>query len=187
MWVLNPGASSDVQLKMLEFLGALMGMSFRSGILLDINLSRFIWKQIVGKPLAHKDLILIDEQFAKNLENILADSKSLSDEEFAGKYSSDFTMSTLLSDSSVVDLVEGGRDFALTKSLAQEFYDKALKVRLEESKAQVQALINGIDKTFDKKFLRMISWRFLEHRVVGACEVSVERLKEITAYRNCSA
>ena len=172
---------------MLEFLGALMGMSFRSGILLDINLSRFIWKQIVGKPLARKDLILIDEQFAKNLENILADSKSLSDEEFAGKYSSDFTMSTLLSDSSVVDLVEGGRDIALTKSLAQEFYDKALKVRLEESKAQVQALINGIDKTFDKKFLRMISWRFLEHRVVGACEVSVERLKEITAYRNCSA
>lgn len=96
-------------------------------------------------------------------------------------------MSTLLSDGSVVDLVEGGRNVPLTKALAQEFYDKALKARLEESKAQVQAVINGIHKTFDKKFLRMISWRFLEHRVVGACEVSVDRLKEITAYRNCSA
>jgi hypothetical protein len=29
---------------MFEFLGALMGMSFRSGILLDLNLSRFTWK-----------------------------------------------------------------------------------------------------------------------------------------------
>jgi hypothetical protein len=171
---------------MLEFLGALMGMSFRSGILLDINISRFIWKQIVGKPLTRKDLILIDDQQARNLDDILNDSGQLSDQEFQVKYGSDFTMSTLLSDGSVVDLVEGGRDIPLTKSLAQEFYDKALKVRLEESKAQVQALINGIHKTFDKKFLRMISWRFLEHRVVGACEVSVDRLKEITAYRGCT-
>jgi len=32
----------------------------------------------------------------------------------------------------------------------------------------------------------MVSWRFFEHRVVGMTEVSVERLKEITSYRNCS-
>jgi len=41
---------------MLEFLGALIGMSFRSGILLDMNLSRFVWKQIAGDEVTKKDL-----------------------------------------------------------------------------------------------------------------------------------
>lgn len=43
-FVLNTGTTSDTGIKMFEFLGALMGMSFRSGILLDLNLSRFTWK-----------------------------------------------------------------------------------------------------------------------------------------------
>lgn len=47
-------------------------------------------------------------------------------------------------------------------------------------------MVDGIDKTFDKKFLRIINWKYLEYKVVGSNEISVERLKEITSYRNCS-
>ena len=32
----------------------------------------------------------------------------------------------------------------------------------------------------------MVNWKYLENRVVGVNEVSVERLKEISSYRNCS-
>jgi hypothetical protein len=77
MWVLNPGATSDAQLKMLEFLGALMGMSFRSGILLDLNLSRFVWKQIVGRQLTIEDLKFVDELYVKDLENVLEKASQL--------------------------------------------------------------------------------------------------------------
>lgn len=65
MLVLNPGATTDVQLKMMQYLGALMGMSFRSGILLDLNISRFTWKQVVGEEVTKEDLRLIDEHFVK--------------------------------------------------------------------------------------------------------------------------
>lgn len=51
---------------------------------------------------------------------------------------------------------------------------------------QAQSLIAGIDKTFDKKFLRLVSWKYLEYKVVGMNEISLDRLKEISAYRNCS-
>jgi hypothetical protein len=40
----------------------------------------------------------------------------------------------MLSDDSVVDLIENGRDIPLKRENAQNFYDKALKARLEESK-----------------------------------------------------
>ena len=66
------------------------------------------------------------------------------------------------------------------------FYDKSIQIRLDESKLQVQSLLIGIDKTFDKKFLRMVNWKYLEYKVVGMNEISISRLKEITQYRNCS-
>jgi E3 ubiquitin-protein ligase HERC1 len=44
----------------------------------------------------------------------------------------------------------------------------------------------GIDKTFDKKFLRMVNWKYLEYRVVGSPVVNITRLKEITSYEKCS-
>lgn len=47
-------------------------------------------------------------------------------------------------------------------------------------------MIDGIEKTFDRKFLRIINWKYLEYKVVGSNEISVDRLKEITSYRNCS-
>lgn len=140
MFVLNPGARTETELQMLEGLGALMGMSFRSGILLDIHLSRFIWKQIVGDQLALTDLKYIDGKYVQSLEEMLADSKALSDEEFKTKYEYVYTMSVALSASAteenkpITKLVENGDEVVLTRDKAQFFYDKAIEARLKESK-----------------------------------------------------
>jgi hypothetical protein len=45
-WTLNPAANSPAQQKMLEFLGTLIGMSVRSGILMSLQLPAFFWKQL---------------------------------------------------------------------------------------------------------------------------------------------
>lgn len=185
MYVLNPGASTEPQTKMMEFLGALMGLSIRSGILLDLNISRFAWKQITGDQVTLEDLSFVDKLYVTDLENVLAKSKSLSDEEFEKEFA-DRTMSTMLSNDQLVDLVDNGQQAPLTKASAQLFYDKSLEVRFAESRAQVEALVAGIHKTFDMKFLRIMNWKYLEYKVVGINEISVQRLKEITAYRNCS-
>jgi len=157
MHVLNPGASTDVQLKMMQFLGALMGMSFRSGILLDLNISRLVWKQIVGDEVTKDDLRDVDLIFVQELERIQKQSTVLSDEEFATEFK-DYTMSTMLSNDEVVDLTENGRTIPLARDKAVLFCEKALAARLEESKAQVAALVDGIKDTFDRNFLRIISW-----------------------------
>ena len=86
-----------------------MGMSFRSGILLDINISRFVWKQIVGTPVTIDDLNMVDELFVKNLQEVLEKSKTMTDEEFIKEFT-DHTMSTLLSNGEIKDLIDGGRN-----------------------------------------------------------------------------
>lgn len=34
--------------------------------------------------------------------------------------------------------------------------------------------------------LRILSWKDLEYKVVGREKIDIERLKEITTYRNCT-
>lgn len=138
MYTLNPKASTKVQLKMLEFLGALMGFSIRSGILLDLDISRFVWKQITDDEVTIDDLELSDFQFVKDLKDILAKSKVLGEQEFNSEFKDRF-MVTLLSnreetEAIVVDLVENGASVPLTKANAQLFYDKSLELRLQECK-----------------------------------------------------
>jgi hypothetical protein len=45
---------------MLEFLGVLIGMSVRSGILMTLNFPSFIWKQLTDDELTVNDLKGID-------------------------------------------------------------------------------------------------------------------------------
>ena len=60
MFVLNPQENSETHLKMFEFHGTLIGFSIRSGIILDFDISRFVWKQITEKEVIIADLELID-------------------------------------------------------------------------------------------------------------------------------
>ena len=55
------------------------------------------------------------------------------DKEFAEEFK-DYTMSVILSNDEVVDLVPKGRTVSLTRDKAESYCAKALNVRLEESK-----------------------------------------------------
>lgn len=60
-WTINPAATSPVHLEMYEFVGALMGFAFRSGSILDVKLTPFFYRQLLGEPLNLGDLKSIDE------------------------------------------------------------------------------------------------------------------------------
>ncbi len=53
---------------MFEFLGALIGMSVRSGILMSLNLPSFIWKQLTDEEITIRDLSGIDTMTVSILE-----------------------------------------------------------------------------------------------------------------------
>ena len=46
-WILNPGANSPSHMEMFEFLGVMIGMSIRADHLLNIEIARGFWKNLL--------------------------------------------------------------------------------------------------------------------------------------------
>lgn len=67
-WVVNPKATSKMHLRKYNFIGALFGMSIRSGILMNMNLASLFWKRLTADNLSVKDIEKIDQVFVQNLE-----------------------------------------------------------------------------------------------------------------------
>jgi len=55
-WLLNPTANKPHHQTQFKFLGALMGMSLRSGVLFYINIAPYFWKMMTSEQLDISDL-----------------------------------------------------------------------------------------------------------------------------------
>jgi len=180
-WVINPAATTDAQMKMWKFLGALIGLSLRSGILLSLDLAPIFWKKLAGENITDNDLKEIETNMFNNFEtyrNRKAKGKSLDKFEL--------TMQTHLSNGDYVELVPGGDKIKVTHDNLEDFIRKTIDMRLNEGKKQIKYMKKGIDKIFKSSFLTFLSWKDLEQKVVGNPTIDLEHFKEITSYKNCS-
>lgn len=90
---------------------------------------------------------------------------------------------TILSNGDEVELIPGGKAIRVRFSNLKAFITKVVDVRCDECKKQIKAVKRGLNDIFDEKFLKVLSWKDLEYKVVGKEKIEVERLKEITVYR----
>ena len=75
LWTINPSSTAPTHLEMYKFLGALMGMAFRAGHVMDLKFPSIFWKQFVGEPVTLEDLRYSDlyaVQAIKDTEKIKA-------------------------------------------------------------------------------------------------------------------
>lgn len=166
---------------MYEFLGALIGMCVRSGILMNLSLPGFVWKQLTDEELNLNDLEEIDK-IAVNFINTLQEVRqAVTEEQFIEGYDLYFT--TILSNAQEVELCNEGKTKRVDYTNLDEYIKKIIHVRLNECKEQIQHIKKGIDISFDSKFLRLLSWKDLQYKVVGQEKIDVERLKKMTVYR----
>ena len=166
---------------MLEFLGALIGLSVRSGILMSLNLPAFVWKQLTDEELNVDDLNEIDQMTVTVMNDLKSIDTQKSEEDFLLEYELNFT--TILSNGEEVELVTGGKTKRVNFSNMKEYVKKSITARLQESRVQIKHIKKGIDATFDSKFLRLLSWKDLQYKVVGKDVIDIDRLKELTTYR----
>lgn len=75
LWTINPSATTPSQLEMFKFLGALMGLAFRAGHVIDIKFPSIVWKQLLGESVTLEDLELTDAYFVQAIKN-LRDTKA---------------------------------------------------------------------------------------------------------------
>ena len=156
-------------------------MSVRSGILMNLNIPSFIWKQLTDEEITLRDLANIDTMTVSILEDLKDIEKKMDEETFLMGYDLNFT--TILSNGEEIELIPGGRNVRVNFSNIKDYIQKTLTARFNECKKQIKAIKKGINQTFQASILRMLSWADLEYKVVGKEILDMERLKEITVYR----
>jgi len=180
-YVIAPSATSPTQLKMFRFLGQLMGMSIRTGVLLSLDLPAFFWKPLVGSPVTRTDLEAIDQAFDGTLKWLeVCDPQDVESSSEQRVIFEKFCIA--LSDKSMRNLKPNGDQIEVTFENRHEYIKLAEQTRLNESQLQIEALRKGLGDVVPLPLLDILSWEDLEWRVCGKPEIDFQLLRRHTEY-----
>ena len=174
-YLIRPSAASAKDLQLFEFLGLLMGCCARTGARMTLDLPSFFWKPLVGENLRFEDLSHIDTPVAEMLKLMENAAPELFEESFEN-------FCTRLSDCSVIDLIPNGRFIPVEHQNKEEFIQKVLDYRFQESTRQSEALREGLSKLVPPGLLNLVTWRQLEEWVCGKPNVDLDLLRRHTRY-----
>jgi HECT-domain (ubiquitin-transferase) len=99
------------------------------------------------------------------IESYKSIRNSIPEEEFLSAFELYFT--TILSNSEEVELCHGGKHKRVNYSNLEDYIKKTVDFRLHECKEQIKHIKKGIDITFNSHYLRLLSWKDLQYKVVG--------------------
>jgi len=191
-FLLNPracdaarNARCDLHRRMLVFLGQLMGYSLRNSEFMSLSLAPLIWKRIVGEPLTFADLQAVDESVASSL--LVLKQIDVDPDTFENEIFPDLRFEFLSCDGVTnVELEQGGSQRPVTFADRDEFFDKAVTMRLAEFDAAADAVKHGLATTVPQILLSLYAGHQLETLVCGSVEIDVALLKKNTQYELCS-
>jgi hypothetical protein len=129
-----------------------------------------------------EDLRLIDTHAFRVLRQLAeedcdAAESALLVEQLAGRFE------ISLSDGTIVPLCRGGSERTLTQENRFEYSQLALKTRLHEGRAQMDAIRGGLSSLVPPAALQLLDWRELEALVTGLPEIDLDLLREHTVCR----
>ena len=184
-WTINPSSTSPHHLEMYKFLGALIGMAFRSGHVMDFKFPPIFWKAFIEEPLTIEDLASTDMYAVQAIRDLNENKDQIPPDMFAEIM--ELTYTTQLSNGETVPLYEGGENINVEHKDVDKYHELVLKTRFEEGKQQLKAMRQGFEIIFPMSYLNILSWEDVEERVRGPSEISVDALKSITNYTNCAS
>jgi hypothetical protein len=173
------GLATPLHLDLYRFVGRLMGVAMRTGILFSLNLPAIVWRQLLGEEPRREDLRAIDESFDGHLLYIARVGKD--ELEGAGRKIFERFVTTL-SDRTPVELVPGGASLDVTVANRDEYLRLVEATRLGETRRQIRAMRAGLCEIIPEAALRALTWRDLEWCVCGRPTIDVALLKRHTEY-----
>lgn len=171
-----------------EFLGAIMGMSIRSGVLFYMNIASVFWKALTSEQLLIDDLEAIDHSAVQNIKSYKEEWKGKKPEKDFIEQINLFMVCKLSSGNGKgqeIDLIPNGSTIQVTYANLDEYCKLYIEARLSEFEQQLKWIKRGIDYTFRESFLIFYSWQELEHKIIGESLFDIEHFKSITDYREC--
>ncbi|KAM0790628.1 hypothetical protein ACM66B_004490 [Microbotryomycetes sp. NB124-2] len=178
----QPNKSSSVNpehLSFFKFVGRIIGKAIQDQRILEAYFSRSVYKHMLGKRIDHNDLESIDPEYHKSLVWMLNnDIEGVIDLTFSVERD-DFGVVE------VVDLIENGRNVAVTNENKHEYVRLIADQRLSiEIKDQINALLKGLYEIVPKELLRIFSEKELELLISGLPEIDVDEWRANTDLHN---
>lgn len=175
-YVPNP---SCTQFAKFQFVGQLMGAMFRSQESLVLSLPQFVWKKLVGEPVTwERDFISVDSAEVRFIDSF----ETMSQEKFEDAFAGALKYTTVLSNGETIPLISNDSEKLVTFENRLEYSKLVKEKRMNESKAQIDAIKEGITKVVPADVLSLLTWQELELKVCGNPEISVEALKKSARY-----
>jgi len=176
----NPHAERAVPgaLRVLEFLGRMVGKALWEGILLELPLATFFLKTFRGAACDVDDLPTLDPILARNLLSLKTHPGDVNDLGLTFSVTDE-----VLGRPVEVDLVPGGRDMPVTSSNAALFVHKVADFKLNaQLKAPTTAFLKGFNALIPREWVQMFNDRELQELIGGAEGSSGLDLEDMKAH-----
>ncbi|XP_074033510.1 probable E3 ubiquitin-protein ligase HERC1 isoform X2 [Leptinotarsa decemlineata] len=182
-YLLNPQLTSAQNKIWFKFLGILFGVAVRTKKPLALPLAPMMWKLIVGEPLTIEDLEDTDCMYIQTLRSIRDIHLSGVTEEYFHDVIPLETFEGTSCTGKVVPIVHGGRNIPLTFENRAQYYEQAVKFRIQEFDLQVAAIREGMAGIIPVPLLSLMTAEYIEQLVCGLSHISIMTLKRIVRYR----
>ena len=174
-FIINPSLQTSNDITLFEFVGKLMGLAIRTGVLLTLDLPTTFWKPLVGNKVNLEDMKLIDKSLYTTIKFLTNSTK----EEFE-EGCIDHSFTTRLSDKSEITLIPEGESTKVSFENKQHYAKLIEKARLSENQIQLQAIKRGLISVIPFKLLNLLTWQDLEWKVCGKPFIDIHLLKRHT-------
>jgi E3 ubiquitin-protein ligase HUWE1 len=163
-------------LQFFKFVGRVIGKALCDGHLFDAHFTRSFYKHMLGLPVNFHDLESIEPDYYKSLKQILDTPLDLLglDLTFAAE-SNDF------GEVKVVDLVEGGREIAVTDDNKYEYVRLIAHHRMTTAiRTQIDSFLEGFHELIPPEFISIFDAQELELLISGLPDIDLDDLRAHT-------
>ncbi|SCV05640.1 LANO_0H11936g1_1 [Lachancea nothofagi CBS 11611] len=178
----HPNRTSGINpehLSFFKFIGMIIGKAICDQCFLDCHFSREVYKNILSKPVALKDMESLDLDYYKSLIWILENDITDIIEETFSVETDDYGEHT------IVDLTENGRDVLVTEKNKQDYVKKIVEFKLHTSvKEQMDNFLLGFYAIIPKELISVFDEQELELLISGLPDIDVDDWKNNTNYIN---
>ncbi|EFW98561.1 ubiquitin-protein ligase [Grosmannia clavigera kw1407] len=173
---------NDEHLMFFKFIGRIIGKALYEGRLLECYFSRAVYKRILGKPVSVKDMESFDPEYYKSLvwmlENditdVITETFSVVDDEFGV--------------TTVKDLIDGGRDVAVTEDNKHDYVRLVVEHKLLVSvKDQMEDFLRGFHDIIPAELISIFTEQELELLISGLPDIDIDDWRSHTEYHNYNA
>jgi hypothetical protein len=178
----NPSLSVE-NIRCLDFVGRLIGISIRTKSPLDLSWPSLIWKRLVGLEPSLEDLEGVDYHGARLIRSLSRTGfdLALTEAEFNDAMSEQVFSATTFDDRQV-PLLPGGESVPLTWSERYKFADLFLRFKLGELVEHCEIIKRGIARIIPVEILQIFTSSELECLVCGVRTIDSSLLMAHTRY-----